>query len=259
MKIYSRRSPGARGPRTHRGAEARWLLAVIAGGTLVVLAATASGRANPDYLQAFKDRYPSSTLPEDMEFTLGVQCYVCHNPSQFFGDLNCYRRDIIQRLRAGRTIHQALADIETTDSDSDGVNNLSEILTPRFDGAGWGAPFPRIGFNPGLVGQTGADPCYSDPAQPQSFRPETPGTPCGQADIADTAGTPGPDGSVDNGDFALFFTEFFAASCSICPNTAGLPCNPADIADTAGAPGPDGCVDNGDFSLFFTAFFAGCP
>lgn len=36
---------------------------------------------------------------------------------------------------------------------------------------------------------------------------------CTDADIAQTDGTPGPDGRVDNGDFSLFFTTFFAG----CP------------------------------------------
>lgn len=81
---------------------------------------------------------------------------------------------------------------------------------------------------------------------------------CSPADIADTAGDPGPDGNLDNGDFSLFFTEFFAANCPSCGGASPPQCGPCDIADTAGEPGFDGCVDNGDFSLFFTLFFEGC-
>lgn len=81
---------------------------------------------------------------------------------------------------------------------------------------------------------------------------------CSAADVANTAGDPIPDGQLDNGDFSLFFTEFFAANCPNCPAGTPTQCGAGDIADTSGAPGFDGCVDNGDFSLFFTLFFAGC-
>lgn len=245
-----------------RRSEARWLAALALGAAAAAFLATAPSNANPDYLQAFKNRYPTSTLPDDMEAVVGVQCYVCHNPSQFFGDLNCYRKDLILRLRAGRSIQEALADIEHFDSDGDGVDNLAEILAPRSDGADWGYPPNRVGFNPGLVGPLGADPCYSDPLAPQTFRPETPVTgpvPCNPADIAATDGSQGPDAQIDNGDFSLFFTNFFAAICAACGQPASTPCSPADIAGTDGSPGSDACVNNGDFSLFFTGFFAGCP
>jgi hypothetical protein len=82
---------------------------------------------------------------------------------------------------------------------------------------------------------------------------------CNPADIATTAGDPGPDGQIDNGDFQLFFGSFFGANCPGCGSVGVPACGPADIADTAGNPGADGCVDNGDFQLFFSAFFAGCP
>lgn len=71
------------------------------------------------------------------------------------------------------------------------------------------------------------------------------------ADIANTDGDAGPDGAVDNGDFAAFFTAFFA-----------LPSEPnrllADVANTDGDPVQDGSVDNGDFTAFFASFFSGC-
>jgi hypothetical protein len=82
---------------------------------------------------------------------------------------------------------------------------------------------------------------------------------CNSADIAQTDGTPGPDGQVDNGDFALFFNLFFTSSCPNCGQPAAPACNAADIAQTDASPGPDGCIDNGDFGLFFVQFFAGCP
>jgi hypothetical protein len=73
---------------------------------------------------------------------------------------------------------------------------------------------------------------------------------CGPADIASTDGTPGPDGSVNNGDFQLFIGSFFSADC-----LGQVPCNPADIAQTDSTPGADGLVNNGDFQLFISSFF----
>lgn len=79
---------------------------------------------------------------------------------------------------------------------------------------------------------------------------------CNPADVANTDGDPFPDLVIDNGDFALFFTAFFA--------DPGDPLHlNADIANTDGetaldGAGPDGTVDNGDFSAFFTCFFTGC-
>lgn len=74
---------------------------------------------------------------------------------------------------------------------------------------------------------------------------------CTVADIASTDASPGPDGCLDNGDFALFFSSFLAG----CEQPGGIPCNAADIAHTDGSPGPDGRVDNGDFMQFITALF----
>jgi hypothetical protein len=73
---------------------------------------------------------------------------------------------------------------------------------------------------------------------------------CGPADIASTAGSPGPDGLVNNGDFQLFIGSFFTANC-----TGQIPCNPADIGQTDSSPGADGLVNNGDFQLFIASFF----
>jgi hypothetical protein len=71
-----------------------------------------------------------------------------------------------------------------------------------------------------------------------------------QADIADTGGNPGADGTLDNGDFQLFVTSFFTGCSAV-----GTPCGPADITDTGAATGPDGRIDNGDFQLFIARFF----
>ncbi|MFN8743924.1 MAG: S8 family serine peptidase [Phycisphaerales bacterium] len=76
-------------------------------------------------------------------------------------------------------------------------------------------------------------------------------TPTCPADIANTDGNPGSDGTIDNGDFTLFFAAFFAGD--------GDPIRTfADLGNTDAEVGPDGLVDNGDFTLFFTSFFSPC-
>jgi Tol biopolymer transport system component len=82
---------------------------------------------------------------------------------------------------------------------------------------------------------------------------------CNAADIAQTDGTPGPDGQNNNGDFQLFIASFFGAMCdSTCGSASPTQCSPADIAQTDSTAGFDGCVDNGDFTLFISAFFSPC-
>jgi hypothetical protein len=68
------------------------------------------------------------------------------------------------------------------------------------------------------------------------------------ADIAQTDGSPGPDGQRDNGDFILFISSFFAPDDSLLAYAA-------DIAATDATPGSDGQRDNGDFQLFISGFF----
>lgn len=79
------------------------------------------------------------------------------------------------------------------------------------------------------------------------------------ADIAQADGSPGCDGTVNNGDFQLFFGAFFGAVCPECGGAATVRCNEADIASSDASVGFDGCVDNGDFQLFFGSFFTPCP
>lgn len=235
----------------------RLFIAASAAAMLAVGAArfVAPAAGNPGYLEAFEARYPGSTLVYDIILSAGSACNVCHNTNAFFGDWNCYRRDIIRELRKGASIEQALANIEQFDSDADGFVNVEEILAPR-----QGSNGASIGYNPGLVGPLGTDPCLSitiegtpGSALPVTFRLETPPAvvACNPADIADTDGSPGPDRATDNGDFTLFFSAFFAP--------VGSPVRPfADIASTDGDPGADGSVDNGDFTLFFASFFEQC-
>jgi hypothetical protein len=54
------------------------------------------------------------------------------------------------------------------DSDGDGVPNGQEILAPHEDLEG------EIGYNPGLIGELGTDPCSTEPDRPITGQRETP-------------------------------------------------------------------------------------
>jgi hypothetical protein len=79
---------------------------------------------------------------------------------------------------------------------------------------------------------------------------------CSPADIANTDGDPIPDGSIDNGDFSLFFSCFFLPANDPLHLLADIANTDGDTVQTGG--GPDGQVDNGDFTAFFSFFFQGC-
>ncbi|MBL0869287.1 MAG: hypothetical protein IBJ18_01785 [Phycisphaerales bacterium] len=82
---------------------------------------------------------------------------------------------------------------------------------------------------------------------------------CSPADIATSAGTPGSDGIVNEGDFNAFFAAdgfFFQAAQG--PAAIG---SFIDIADDSGnvPPGPENSgVNEGDYNAFFNTFFLGC-
>jgi hypothetical protein len=122
---------------------------------LAVCALAPASLGHPEYVTAFRNAYPSSTLLTRMASEAGQNCYVCHHPngSSYSKSGNCYRMALKARLDAGRSIAQAIADIDGDDSDGDGVSNHDEILCVRTDMAG------HIGYSPGLVGPTGTDPC----------------------------------------------------------------------------------------------------
>ncbi|MFT3684217.1 MAG: GC-type dockerin domain-anchored protein [Phycisphaerales bacterium] len=66
------------------------------------------------------------------------------------------------------------------------------------------------------------------------------------ADIGGAGGLEPGDGHLDNNDFIVFITRFFASD----PR--------ADFGATGGLPGPDGVFDNNDFIAFINLFFNGC-
>ncbi len=104
------------------------------------------------------------------------------------------------------------------------------------------------------------------------LRAELPGvtvTRCSPADIADDQGTPLPpfgnggiapavNNGVTEGDYNLFFSQFFDAlpSCDIADDT-GQPLPP--FGNGGIAPFVNNGVTEGDYNLFFGRFFNGCP
>jgi hypothetical protein len=177
--------------------------------------------ATPTYLAAWRAKYPTSNVDERMATLTGSACNLCHHPTSRSNPGNCYRMDIAARLAAGRTIQEALADVEPMDSDGDGVPNGVEILMPRPDGT--------IGYSPGLVGPTGVDMCGATGAISNQL--ETPPHPC-RADF--------------DGSGALGINDVFAFL------NAWYPSDPR--ADFNG----DGAVNVQDVFDFLAAWFAGC-
>ena len=68
------------------------------------------------------------------------------------------------------------------------------------------------------------------------------------SDIADSFGSPGPDGTVDFGDFLAALSLL-----GPCPgDPPAIPGCTADVGDALGNPDPDGVVDFGDFLFMLT-------
>ena len=135
---------------------------------LMSIATTAT--ASPIILNEWKKQYPSSTLPARMHSLTGTECHVCHHPPVAVQG-NCYREDIKALLSLGRSPAEAIAELDGEDSDNDGVPNGVEATAPRVDQPG------EIGYNPGLVGATGTDPCSLEPAIVVTGELETPPPP----------------------------------------------------------------------------------
>ncbi|MCH8149291.1 MAG: hypothetical protein IH987_15120 [Planctomycetes bacterium] len=113
-----------------------------------------SANAFDSYRAAWEAKYPTSTLPERMTATTGAVCHICHHPPSRDVLGNCYRMDLKALLDGGATIQQALDQLDGMDSDGDGVPNGVEATTPRDD-----LPGEEVGYNMGLVGPAGVDPC----------------------------------------------------------------------------------------------------
>jgi hypothetical protein len=65
----------------------------------------------------------------------------------------------------------AIDQLDSADSDGDGVPNGVEIMRVRHDDA------EQRGYNPGLIGDTGTDPCGESQLDEVTGVPETPGPP----------------------------------------------------------------------------------
>ena len=157
--------------------------------------------AEPTFEAAFEARYPTSTLLARMQAKTGLSCNLCHHPPTRQAAGNCYRVALTARLAEGRTIAQALADVEGLDSDGDGVDNVTEILMQRADNP------TAVGYSPGLVGPTGTDPCGN--AGNITNQDETPPAP--ECDAIDFNG----DGLFpDTADIDDFLSVFSGGPCS---------------------------------------------
>jgi hypothetical protein len=186
--------------------------------------------AFPFYYNAWVARYPTSTIPSRMNTVLGVVCYTCHLPPSTSEEGTCYRLDIRARLNIGMSIEDALAAVEWLDSDSDGVPNVVEILTPRSDLPG------EVGYHAGLAGPTGLSPCGPTPTVPVTNQNETPSwcyVNCDQS-TATPALTPN--------DFQCFLNSYAAGSgYANCDGSAGSP-----------------ALTPNDFACFLNAYANGC-
>lgn len=186
--------------------------------------------AFPFYYNAWVARYPTSTIPARMSALAGSACYTCHTPPSTSEEGSCYRLDIRARLQLGLSIEQALAAVEWLDSDSDGVPNVVEILTPRTDRPG------GIGYHAGLVGPTGLSPCGPTPTVPVTNQLETPAW-C-YANCDESAGSP----VLTANDFLCFLNAY--ASGVLYANCDGSAVQPVLTAN--------------DFLCFLNRYAAGC-
>ncbi|MFT3687270.1 MAG: GC-type dockerin domain-anchored protein [Phycisphaerales bacterium] len=67
-----------------------------------------------------------------------------------------------------------------------------------------------------------------------------------EADLGSSGGLAGSDGALDNNDFIVFISAFFAGDPA------------ADVGEAGGWPGGDTLLDNNDFIVFIDRFFTGC-
>lgn len=216
---------------------AAWAVPVAGLATAVLLTSLAD--AFPMYLEAWKLHYPGSTLPARMFQQTGEECSVCHHPPFKTNEGNCYRRDIIGQLDRGRTIQEAIAFLDGVDSDGDGFTNGQEILMPHEDLEG------EVGYNPGLIGEQGTDPCSFEPNRPVTRQRETPSQ----------AGCPNPQNGCEsdvNGDCRVDLADLAAL-------LAAFNSQPGDGNWNADADfNEDGRVDLSDLALLLAQFNNDC-
>lgn len=198
----------------------------IAALTLVAgLAISSTTLAHSAYVAQWKTIYPTSTLPARMASTLGRDCYVCHQSEGTSVLGTCYLMDIKARLNAGRTVPQAIADVDQFDSDGDGTSNHDEIVAVRTDLPG------QVGYHPGRTGPTGLT-CGSGTVT--TGVAETPPSVCS----GDTNG----DRLVNGADISVLLSTF---------GSAVVPGSGADFNS-------DGLVNGSDLSVLLASFGTSC-
>jgi hypothetical protein len=190
---------------------------------------------------AFTARYPTSTLVARMGTAAGDSCLLCHASNNRAAAGNCYKEALLARINAGRSATQAVADVDALDSDNDGIPNGVEITMARTDLAG------QVGYNPGLIGATGTDPCAANTTTPITNQRETPAaTPTCPADLDNGSGNGVKDGGVTIDDLLFFLGVFENGDIR------------ADLDNGSGNGTTDGGVTIDDLLYFLIHFEGGC-
>ena len=102
---------------------ARGLFTAICG--LVLLACAGDALARPTYFEVFTERY--ALTASDRTYACGN----CHFLWTGTGARNPFGSAVEQQLYLGKSINQALADLEAQDTDGDGFTNVDEIANYR--------------------------------------------------------------------------------------------------------------------------------
>jgi hypothetical protein len=90
---------------------------------MLVLSFAAGAEARPTYFEVFTTRY--GITPSDRTYACGN----CHIKWTGTGARNPFGTAVEQQLYVGKSITQALSDIEPMDADADGFTNLEEVAT----------------------------------------------------------------------------------------------------------------------------------
>ena len=100
----------------------QWLAVAL---TFAAVTASTKAEARPTYFQVLTERY--NIQPGDRTYACGN----CHYLWTGTGARNPFGSAVEQQLYVGKSITQALQDVEPMDSDGDGFSNLDELTTYR--------------------------------------------------------------------------------------------------------------------------------
>lgn len=98
------------------------LLTIVVGAVALVAVWSAAAQARPTYFQVFTERY--GITPSDRLYACGV----CHYKWTGTGGRNLFGNAVEQQLYIGKSITEALQDVESGDADGDGFSNVDEIV-----------------------------------------------------------------------------------------------------------------------------------